>query len=535
MTTSRSTTSSLSALLAASLGDRVLFESATLLVIDKPAGLAVDAPEHADDLARIVRRALARGGGDRRYVGAVHRLERDASGPCVLTLDRSVNARVSTPLERRAARRTVLAVVRAGIDERALSRLFNGSARVHERNARGALVSFDPGMDKLQTFVERAGDALLAPLHVRALEVCVEPARVAMIEAPLPWSLVDALSSARTPALLLDHALLAQRLRAGLWRRARLTDDLETDAYRLAHEEGDGVLGLAVDRYADWAVAHVYETSNEQRADTEAYATIGRALGARGVYVKFRRKQSNTLVDTRREDVAPTSAVWGEGAERDSVVVRECGVRYVARLGDGLSTGIFLDQRESRAWIRQRAKGRSLLNLFAYTGAFTVAAAVGGARASLSVDASRGAVAWLREHLRENAQVIDDPSAHEGACVEVFGWLEGARARGDRYELIVCDPPSYSFAKDGPRWTSERDWPELAAKTLALAAPSALVLFSSNHRAISAAKFEAMLREGARRAGVALAQLERKEAPEDFPKPPGGWGHLKIVRATVQR
>jgi 23S rRNA (cytosine1962-C5)-methyltransferase len=187
--------------------------------------------------------------------------------------------------------------------------------------------------------------------------------------------------------------------------------------------------------------------------------------------------------------------------------------------------------------VRANSKGRAALNLFAYTGAFAVAAAAGGAKRSLSVDASRGAVAWLREHLQANQAEGDarfDPTAHEGVCAEVFGWLEGARARGDRFGLIVCDPPSYSNAKDGPRWSSERDWPTLSEAALKLCAPGALALFCSNHRGISPAKFEVMLREGARRAGVSLLEVSSAPPPADHPAQPGESPHLKTLRVRVR-
>lgn len=509
-----------------SLAERILFESPAVLVVHKPGGLAVDAPERSDDLVRMVRRRRAGA-----YVGVVHRLERDVSGPCVLSLDRAANARLAPPLERRTGRRTVVAAVGHAMSEAQVRRVIP-SAKLIRKGANGALFEFDPRADKLQLFVERLGPALLAPLHLSALEVAVSERESAVIRAEIPWALRDAIDEGVD--VFGDGDALVQRLRDGLWRRASVLADPRTTLVRLANEGGDSVAGLAVDRYGDFGVAHVYATLADEHAKERVFSAVARAFGLRGIYAKYRPKQANTLIDTRRDEVAPARPVWGEATEHETLVVSEHDVRYVTRLGDGLSTGIFVDQRENRRWVRDEARGRSVLNLFAYTGAFSVAAAVGQSTRSISVDASRGAIGWLREHLEANAAVIADRSQHEGICAEVFGWLDGARARKDRYDLVVCDPPSYSFAKDGPRWSSERDWPVLAASVFNVCGASSRALFCSNHRGISPAKFEAMVLDGARRAGVAIAAIESVGVCEDHPPARGEHGHLKTLRVRLR-
>jgi 23S rRNA (cytosine1962-C5)-methyltransferase len=396
----------------------------------------------------------------------------------------------------------------------------------------GSLVEFDPKGDKPATIAERLGPALLAPLHVSALEVATSEQEQTVVRAAIPFALLDAIAPSFD--LAHDDARLVERLRAGLWRRSLILDDASTDIVRLANERGDDVAGLAVDRYGAFAVAHVYVTLADERAKRRVFSAIAEAFGSKGVYAKYRPKQANTLVETRRDDVAPSAPVFGERCDREPFIVREHDVRYVVRLGDGLSTGIFIDQRDNRRWLRAQARGRSVLNLFGHTGAFAVAAAVGGAARSLSIDASRSCCAWMREHLAANSDTIADRSQHEAICAEVFGWLDGARARGDQFDLVVCDPPSYSFAKGGPRWSSERDWPVLAANVFAVCAPGATALMCSNHRGISPAKFEAMMREGARRAKVTIAAIESVPVCDDFPAARGEHGHLKSLRIRLR-
>jgi 23S rRNA (cytosine1962-C5)-methyltransferase len=497
------------------LAPRILLRTDALLVIDKPEGLAVEAPERDEDLVRLARGALPPGA----YVGAVQRLERDATGVCVLTLDRKANAALAGPIERRALPREVIVAVRTPH-----ARGLPAGAVLRAKGPGGALISFDPGEEKLSSLRERLAPVLLGPLHLAAMRL---PDR-ALLRAEIPWALRDAVTGGDA----FDSTHMISRLRSSLWRRAAVLAEADTDACRLAHEGGDEVPGLAIDRYGDFGVAHVYADLEPARR-AAVFEAVAEAYGLRGLYAKFRPRQANTLVDTRRDEVAPAAPVWGSAHPDPPWSVRERGVRYVVRLGDGLSTGIFLDQRDNRAWVRAHAAGRSVLNLFAYTGAFSVAAAAGGASRSISVDASRGAVAWLREHLEANREGVRDPHAHEGVCAEVFGWLEGARARGDRYGLLVCDPPSYSSTRDGPRWSSERDWPALAEAVLRVAAPGALALFCSNHRGISPARFEAMLREGARRAGVSVREAHAVSGPVDHPPPRGEPSHLKTVRMTL--
>jgi 23S rRNA (cytosine1962-C5)-methyltransferase len=173
------------------------------------------------------------------------------------------------------------------------------------------------------------------------------------------------------------------------------------------------------------------------------------SLGVRGVYLKVHPKQSNTLIDPRSESLAPSGPVRGEPAP-DPLVIHESGLAYRVRLGDGLKTGIFLDQRENRRRVRELARGKHVLNLFAYTCGFTVAAAAGGALSSVSVDASKGALERGKENLEENG--LFSP-AHALVDDDVFSWLKFAGKRNERYDLVVrsthraSPPPKLAFLR----------------------------------------------------------------------------------------
>ena len=178
---------------------------------------------------------------------------------------------------------------------------------------------------------------------------------------------------------------LAQSLAAAVQRRFALgcaglrpAQDATT-AFRLVHGEADGWPGAAVDLYADWAVLHLYDDApglEEEAADALM------ACGLTGVYVKRRPRQANVV--TEHAALAPAEPIRGRPAPT-SLLVREHGLPFAVRLGDGLSTGLFLDQRDNRRRVRQRSGGASVLNLFSYTCGFTVAAVAGGRDACVAV------------------------------------------------------------------------------------------------------------------------------------------------------
>lgn len=197
--------------------------------------------------------------------------------------------------------------------------------------------------------------------------------------------------------------------------------------------------------------------------------------------------------------------------------MRERGVPFAVRLGDGMSTGLFLDQRENRRRVRERAAGKSVLNLFSYTCAFTVAAAVGGARSTLSVDASSRALERGRENLALSG--LEGPS-HRFVADDVFDVLGRLAKRGERFDLVCVDPPTFSTTKR-TRWTSGRDWVELLAKVFAVLGESGAVLATSNDRRMTQGAFRAWARAAGEQAGVSIVRVVDLPEPLDFRAGPG--------------
>jgi 23S rRNA (cytosine1962-C5)-methyltransferase len=349
-------------------------------------------------------------------------------------------------------------------------------------------------------------------------------------ERPAPPCFEAWARGALEPIDALDVALEAAiERRHDLLRGAREGGPEATSAFRLFSEAGDGVPGLALDVYGEHLVAHLHDVGAAEEALLDRVAARCLApLGLRGLYLKRRPKKAHDLSAQDLEAHAPSVPVRGEAAP-DEMVVRERGMPFLVRLGDGMSTGLFLDQRLNRARVRERAAGRRVLNLFAYTCGFTVAAALGGAVSTTSVDASRKALDRGRANLALSA--LDGP-AHRFLVEDALALLPRLAKRGERFDLVCVDPPTFSTTRSS-RWTSGRDWERLAALVFAVVAEGGAVLATSNDRRMTQGAFRAFVRRGAERAGVHLARLVDLGQPLDFRDGPGENPLLKGVLAEL--
>jgi 23S rRNA (cytosine1962-C5)-methyltransferase len=199
------------------------------------------------------------------------------------------------------------------------------------------------------------------------------------------------------------------------------------------------------------------------------------------------------------------------------VLVHEEGVPYRVRLADGLSTGLFLDQRLNRRRVRELSRGRSVLNLFAYTGPFTVAAVAGGALRTCTLDVAAPALTWAEQQVR----ALGAPGQHDFVRADVFGWLRAHQTKGERFDLVIVDPPTYSKTKH-TRWTSGADWIELtslAADHGRAARCAAAVLERSPH---DAARLPPAHRGGPRRERAGRTDRRQPHAARLSTRPPAG-------------
>lgn len=295
----------------------------------------------------------------------------------------------------------------------------------------------------------------------------------------------------------------------------------DTDAYRLLHGEGDGVPGLTVDVYGRHLVASIYSDTMTTRE--HAWIAALAQLGFAGVYLKHRPRQANEVAESERRLRAPEHAVAGQDAAQP-LIVHEHGVPFEVRLGDGFSTGIFLDQRDNRARLAQLARGERVLNLFAYTCGFGLVAAHAGASRTVNIDVAKNVLERGRANYAHAG--IELTEEHAFLARDVQETLPRMHKRGERFDVVVLDPPSYASTKRG-RFRVERDYPELARLAIDLLDEGGTLLACLNHHKLEERDLSAALKLAASRANRPIRELECMPVPADHAPAPGRAAHLK--------
>ncbi len=195
--------------------------------------------------------------------------------------------------------------------------------------------------------------------------------------------------------------------------------------------------------------------------------------------------------------------------------IRENGVRYLMDMGAGYSQGIFLDQRDNRAAVRQRCRpGTTLLNTFAYTGAFSLCAALAGA-ITTTLDLAQPCLTWGKHNMELNGV---NPEAHFFCKGDVLHWLERFARQGRRFDAIVLDPPTFSRDEKGRIWRVERDYGKLVEKAVACLEPGGWMLCSTNCRKLTHAAFRRLVASGCPGARLSSAPMPFDFDGEDYLK-----------------
>jgi 23S rRNA (cytosine1962-C5)-methyltransferase len=277
-------------------------------------------------------------------------------------------------------------------------------------------------------------------------------------------------------------ALVRGRFAAALKKRRDRLDPARTNAFRWVHGEADRLPGLHLDLYGDEAVA---------RFDGEGarafYGDLAPVLRAAGVKEAVDRQSGRTL------------------AERE---VLENGIRFGVTPGEGGKGGLFLDQRENREVVETLAKGRSVLNLFGYSGGFSLYAARGGATSTDTVDIARPAIEAARANFKRNG--LPPGGLH---VADAFDFLAEARRRWD---LVISDPPSFAPRKDAIE-AARRAYTKLHQLAAAVVEPGGLLCAASCSSHVNRETFLRTIDAGARAAGRRFHLQEVRGASFDHP------------------
>jgi len=322
------------------------------------------------------------------------------------------------------------------------------------------------------------------------------------------------------PETAVDARHMERQLLRALAVRHALFQGEETTAYRVLHGEGDRTPGIVIDRYDHVAIL---------RFDGAAAEVIARGWKPVFVATLAAAGMRDVVVRTSVKGAAPTFEVWAGTLPPSTILVREHGVPFVVDVLRGQKTGAFLDQRDNRRRVGAMARGKRVLNLFSYAGGFSLHAAVGGATHVTSVDIAAQAHGTAQASFRAAGL---DPRAHDFASADVFAFLARAKERGETWDLVVSDPPSFApNEKSRPRaLTAYRTLHQAAVQVLAEGGTFCAASCSSH---VDADAFLSTLDDAAlspRR----LSLLELHGPPPDHPTLPA-WPEGRYLKLAVLR
>ncbi|HEM6083367.1 TPA: class I SAM-dependent rRNA methyltransferase [Streptococcus suis] len=255
-----------------------------------------------------------------------------------------------------------------------------------------------------------------------------------------------------------------------------------TNAFRLFNQDGDHFGGVTIDLYNEYAVFSWYNTFVYSMKDTIIAAFQMVFPEVKGAYEKIRFKGLDF----------ESAFLYGQEAP-EYFTVLENGVSYQVFMNDGLMTGIFLDQHEVRgSLVDGLATGKTLLNMFSYTAAFSIAAAMGGATETTSVDLAKRSRELSKAHFKVNGVELDN---HHFVVMDVFEYFKYAKRKGLSYDVIVLDPPSFARNKK-QTFSVAKDYHKLISQSLEILNPKGMIIASTNAANVSVEKFRKQIEKG---------------------------------------
>ena len=310
-----------------------------------------------------------------------------------------------------------------------------------------------------------------------------------------------------TDNIKIDHHFYVEKFVAARSLRATFFQDELTNAFRLFNGEGDGIGGVTIDFYAGYAVFSWYNAFifAQKKEILSAFKVVFPEII--GIYEKIR------FVSTDKNSVSKESSFVSGKEASEPLLVKENGVIYATYLNEGLMTGIFLDQKNVRARLADGlAAGKTLLNMFSYTGAFSVAAAVGGALQTTSVDLAKRSLEKTREQFLVNGI---EPETQKIYVMDVFGYFSYAKKKQLSYDVIVLDPPS--FARNGKKTFSvAKNYGELVASSVEILVKNGLLIASTNAANVTDKKFRQIVEQALKNKGVNFTIFQEEKLPADF-------------------
>jgi len=317
--------------------------------------------------------------------------------------------------------------------------------------------------------------------------------------------------------------VVAARFARALQLRWQLLGSRPPTALRLFAGESEGLPGVTVDRYGEFVVVQWLSAGALPWRD-ELYESITSNLAPRGIYEQRRARSLGG-------QPAPEPAVKVSGQQAPlEIIVEEAACRFAVDVTAPLGVGFFPDMRLGRDAVARRAAERRVLNLFSYTGAFSVRAAQAGATEIVAVDTAAKANSRARRNFELSGL---DPKRMELVTADAIKTLDRFIDRQRQFDLVVCDPPTFSHGQGKP-FSVSSDLGQLAGKAASVLTSGGLLAFATNAAKLSAAEVDRAVADGAAAFGHDLRIIERCGLPPDFPVNPGfpEGNYLKFVLAV---
>lgn len=540
-----------------------LYEDDCLLAVEKPAGVDVgggpsqSAPGLLDSLAKVRNR--------RENLEPANRLSRHESGVLLVGKEPDTVRHIRAGLRSAQIAQEYVAIVLGSMREPSLTiRAGRGTSRGKGRQrapgaGRPSGVSAPTPKTKVSLIRQGEGHALVrcrttaknthvlrAQLRSSGLRLlgdslhdpsarrrgaeltCLHLSRIAF-HHPSSKSKISLTSRAPEAfkAVLEGRGDLERVLHAALVRRLTCMSEPDTDSYRLLTGDTEGIKGLVAEKYGQVVVMQVLKELDTLVRSLQSIARWYRdMLEADAVYVKRFVKDHPAIDEETAKALRSPRPLVGRHVP-EQIEMTERGLKFAVRPYRGFSVGLFLDHRDNRSRVRSLAEGKDVLNLFAYTCGFSVAAAAGGAASTVSVDISPSHLEWGRTNFKRNNL---DLAGHQFIRSGTLEYLKRAKRQDKSFDLMVLDPPTFAHGRKRKQdFSITRDLADLVAGSAELLRPGGVMMVSTSYRRISLSGLREQIRRGAGRRRLRV--IETPPLPVDFGSDPD---HAKTIFARFE-
>lgn len=317
----------------------------------------------------------------------------------------------------------------------------------------------------------------------------------------------------------IDKAFFIRKFTKALANRQNFFDVPNTTAFRIFNGEGDGIGGITIDYFDSYYLVSWYSAGIYLWKDM-IYEALAETVNFTAIYEKKR-------FDLKGQYMEQDDFVMGTPGEFP-IIILENGMSYAVHLNDGAMSGIFLDQRDVRLAIREHyADHRNMLNTFSYTGAFSVAAVLGGAVKTTSVDVAKRSLAKTIEQFSVNNI---DYESQDIKVMDVFNYFKYAQRHHLKYDLVVLDPPSFARTKERT-FSTAKDYPKLLIDTIAITEKNGIIVASTNNASFGMKKFKSFIDQAFKETHTRYKIVEEYSLPKDFrvPREYPEFNYLKVV------